>query len=116
MSHIAEEYAKSLGCQIGTPTLEPHFFPVPSDRYITFHTDGEKVPAKHYDFWGIVFLLIKDKLKENGVDIIQTGGPKDPPYSECDYSYLGCSFKQMSYIINNAQLCLLYTSPSPRDS
>jgi hypothetical protein len=106
MSHIAEEYAKSLGCRIGTPVLEPHFFPVTSDKYITFHTNGQKVPAKHYDFWGVVFLLIKDRLKKDGIDIIQTGGPDDPPYPQCDHSHLGCSFKQMSYVIKNAELHL----------
>jgi hypothetical protein len=106
MSHIAEEYAKSLGCKIGSPVLEPHFFPVASKKYITFHTNGKKVPAKHYDFWGIVFLLIKGKLKEAGINIIQTGGPEDPPYRECDQSHLGCSFKQMSYVIKNSELHL----------
>ena len=106
MSHLAEEYAKSLGCKIGSPVLEPHFFPVTSKKYITFHTNGKKVPAKHYDFWGIVFLLIKDKLKEAGINIIQTGGPEDPPYRECDQSHLGCSFKQMSYVIKNSELHL----------
>ena len=106
MSHIAEEYAKSLGCRIGTPVLEPHFFPVTSGKYITFHTNAKKAPAKHYDFWGVVFLLIKDKLKDEGIDIIQTGGPEDPTYPECDHSHLGCSFKQMSYVIKNAELHL----------
>ena len=106
MSHIAEEYAKSLGCKIGSPVLEPHFFPVASKKYITFHTNGQKVPAKHYDFWGVVFLLIKDKLKESGINIIQTGGTEDPPYRECDQSHLGCSFKQMSYVIKNSELHL----------
>ena len=106
MSHIAEEYAKSLGCKIGTPVLESHFFPTISDKYITFHTNGKKVPAKHYDYWGAVFLLIKERLKDAGIDIIQTGGPEDPLYPECDYSNLGCSFKQMAYVIKNSELHL----------
>jgi len=106
MSHIAEEYAKSLGCKIGSPVLETHFLPVTSSKYITFHTNDKKVPAQHYDFWCVVFLLIKDKLKDEGVDIIQTGGGDDPPYLECDHSHLGCSFKQMAYVIKNAELHL----------
>ena len=61
MSHIAEEYAKSLGVKIGDPIINDHFYPIPWDKYITFHTNGKKVQAKHYDYWPIVFRLLSKK-------------------------------------------------------
>ena len=42
----------------------------------------------------------------HNIDIIQTGGPDAPPFPECDQSHLGCSFKQMSYVIKNSELHL----------
>lgn len=102
MSHIIEEYAKNLGCKISKPYLNSHFYPILSDKYITFHTNEEKVQSKHYDHWGIVFSLIKDPLKEHGINIVQIGGPKDPRFSSCDEDTRGASYKQMAYIIENS--------------
>ena len=81
MSHIAEEYAKSLGVRIGKPVISEHFYPIVSDNYITFHTNDKKSPARHYDLWKIVFDLIGKKLSENNDDIVQVGGPDSPVYS-----------------------------------
>ena len=106
MSHLIEEYAKSLGVKIGEPTLDPHFFPILKEKYITFHTNNEKVKAKHYDHWPIVYGLISDYLKQNNISIIQVGGPDDPQTSFCDQDTRGASFKQMSYIIKSAILHL----------
>jgi hypothetical protein len=106
MSHIIEEYAKSLGVKIGSPIISEHFYPLTSDNYITFHTNDKKSPARHYDYWKIVFDLIKPKLKEEGIDIVQVGSGDDPEYPECDISALDSSFKQMSYIVRGAKLHL----------
>lgn len=104
MSHIIEEYAKSLGVKIGKPRITNHFYPITSSNYITFHTNNKKSPARHYDYWKVVFDLIKPKLSEKKIDIIQVGGPDDPPYNDCDIHTLGASFKQMSYIVKGAKL------------
>jgi hypothetical protein len=106
MSHIAEEYAKSLGVRIGKPIISEHFYPIVSNNYITFHTNNKKSPARHYDLWKIVFELIKGKLSENNIDIIQVGGADDPVYPECDYDTLNATFKQMSYIMKGTKLHL----------
>jgi hypothetical protein len=106
MSHIIEEYAKSLGVKIGSPIISEHFYPLISDNYITFHTNDKKSPARHFDYWEIVFDLIKPKLKEKGIDIVQVGADDDPGYPECVISALGSSFKQMSYIVKGAKLHL----------
>jgi hypothetical protein len=104
MSHLIEEYAKSLGCKIGRPYLCEHFYPVVSEKYITFHTNDKKVPSKHYDHWHIVFKLIKDHLVKEGVKIVQVGGPEDPHFPQCDEDTRKSSFKQMSHVIKNGML------------
>ena len=106
MSHLAEEYAKSLGVKIGDPIINDHFYPIPCDKYITFHTNSEKVQAKHYDYWPIVFRLLSKKLKENNIKIVQVGGDGDPKFDFCDHNTCGSSFKQMFNIIKGGILHL----------
>jgi hypothetical protein len=106
MSHIAEQYAKDLGVRIGSPVISSHFYPLPEERYITFHTNDKKVPSRHYMHWDIVLDLLKGLLSPHNIKIVQTGGPDDPPYDACDRYTQGCSFKQMFYIINNSLLHL----------
>jgi len=106
MSHLVEEYAKSLGVKIGKPVLEEHFYPVVKDNYITFHTNSSKVPAKHYDHWNVVFGLIENELKENNISIVQVGGKDDPLMSFASQDTRGSSFKQMAYVIKHGLLHL----------
>lgn len=102
MSHLIEEYAKNLGCKISKPYLVDHFYPIPFDKYITFHTNDEKVQSKHYDYWPTVFSLIGEYLSSEGIKIVQIGGPKDPLFTQCDLDTRGATFKQMSYIISKS--------------
>ena len=104
MSHAIEEYAKCLGVKVGQPVISEHFYPVPSDNYITINTDNKKFTSKNYDHWVIVFELIRHKLKENNIDVIQVGGAEDLPLKCVDCSILGVSLKQMSYIVKNSKL------------
>jgi hypothetical protein len=106
MSHIAEEYAKSLGVRIGQPKITSHFYPLVSNKFITFHTNKEKSPARHYDQWRLVIDLIKPFLQKEGFDIIQIGGKGDEVIKGCDFCYLDCSFKQMMYIIEMSEMHL----------
>lgn len=106
MSHIAEEYAKSLGVRIGQPKITSHFYPLVSDKFITFHTNDKKSPARHYDNWSLVIDSIKPLLKKEGIDIIQIGGKDDRIIEGCDFRYLDCSFKQMIYIIERSEMHL----------
>ena len=106
MSHIAEEYAKSLGVRIGSPVLSTHFYPVLPDKFITFHTNFKKVPSRHYDYWPVALKLIKEHFKTPEIKIIQVGGAEDPPFEECDHITLGASFRQMGYILEKSMLHL----------
>jgi hypothetical protein len=99
MSHLAEEYAKSCGVKIGKPVLNPHYFPVLHDKYITIHND-KKVQAKEYDMWPDVIELIRPFLGE--IKIIQIGAFGEPTIFGVDDHIPTSSLKQSSYIIKNS--------------
>tara|TARA_R100000008_G_scaffold5135_1_gene3154 strand:+ start:1706 stop:2830 length:1125 start_codon:yes stop_codon:yes gene_type:complete len=99
MSHLAEEYAKSCGVKIGKPVLNPHYFPVLHDKYITIHND-KKVQAKEYDMWPDVIELIRPFLGE--IKIIQIGAFGEPTIFGVDSHIPTNSLKQSSYIIKNS--------------
>jgi ADP-heptose:LPS heptosyltransferase len=100
MSHIAEVYAKDLGVKIGSPVITEHFYPGLPDNYITIQASN-KMPAANYLYWEIVVSLIKPYLGD--LKILQVGGPEDKPIRGIDYSTLGCSYKQMNYVIKKSK-------------
>lgn len=105
MSHLIEEYAKSLGVKIGRPHLCEHFYPVLNDKYITIHTD-KKIDSKNYEYFPQVLNLIGPFLKENGYKIYQLGGSEDPKLDNVDAHFLNLNFKQSAYLIKNSKLHL----------
>ena len=101
MSHIAEVYAKDLGVKIGKPVITEHFFPGLPNRYITIQSSN-KMPAANYLYWDIVLNLVKPFLGD--IKILQVGGSKDQLVNGVHMSTLGCSYKQMNYIIKKSFL------------
>ena len=101
MSHIAEVYAKDLGVKIGKPVITEHFFPGLPDRYITIQSSN-KMPAANYLYWDLVLNLVKPFIGD--IKIVQIGGDKDQIISGIHMSTLGCSYKQMNYIIKKSFL------------
>ena len=101
MSHIAEVYAKDLGVKIGRPHITDHFFPGLPDKYITVQSSS-KMPAAKYKYWDIVLMLIKPYLQNEGIKIIQIGGPEEVKIQGIDYNCLGTTYKQMNYIIKKS--------------
>jgi len=101
MSHIAEVYAKDLGVKIGRPYINDHFFPGLPDKYITLQSPN-KMPASMYKYWDIVLKLIKPYLQNEGIKIVQIGGPEEQEVQGIDRSFLGSSYKQMNHIIKKA--------------
>tara|TARA_E500000318_G_scaffold61379_1_gene56955 strand:- start:350 stop:1471 length:1122 start_codon:yes stop_codon:yes gene_type:complete len=99
MSHIAEVYAKDLGVKIGTPKLTEHFYPGLPDRYITLQSSN-KMPASHYFYWEVVLHLLKKFIGD--IKIVQVGGGQDQLIPGVDASTLGCTYKQMNYIIKKS--------------
>jgi len=98
MSHLVEVYAKDLGVKIGNPIFNPHFFPILDENYITIHNDG-KVPAKEYDYWEEVIIIVKSKYPE--AKFIQIGSGKEPKIKNADKFLSTNSIKQSAYIIKN---------------
>jgi len=103
MSHLVEEYAKSLGVKIGKPIFEPHYLPITDEKYITIHVDN-KIDSKYYELFPEVLDLLKGIIGKLGYKIFQIGGPEDPALSNVDKSYLGFTRKQTAYIIKNSSL------------
>jgi ADP-heptose:LPS heptosyltransferase len=101
MSHIAEVYAKDLGVKIGKPTITDHFYAGLPSKYITLQASN-KMPAANYKYWDMVISLIKPHIQDT--KILQVGGGKDQKIIGVDKYTLGCSFKQMNYIIKKSSL------------
>lgn len=99
MSHLVEVYAKDLGVKIGDPIFKPHFYPILEDNYITIHTDN-KVPAKEYDYWEEVIIIVKERLPE--IKFIQIGSGKEPKIKNADKFIKTESIKQSAYIIEKS--------------
>jgi hypothetical protein len=101
MSHLVEEYAKSCGVKIGIPKINPHFFPVVEDRYITIHND-KKVESKEYSYWPQVIELIKPILSKKNIKIIQIGSSGEATINGVDKHIVTNTLKQCSFIIKNS--------------
>lgn len=101
MSHLAEVYAKDLGVKIGEPIFKPHFYPIVEDNYITIHTD-KRIPAKHYEYWEEVVILVKTKCPD--IKFIQIGNGSEPPIKNADKFVKTNSVKQSAYIIKNCKV------------
>jgi len=75
--HLLERYASSCGVKIGKPYIYDSYFPVSSEKFITFQPFSK--PAKNYDYWQEVIDIILPYLKQNNIDIIQIGAKEDRP-------------------------------------
>ena len=97
MSHLIEEYAKSLGVRISEPIVRDHFFPTLPERYITVNQAG--VSSKIYSHYDIVFSLLEPFLDRAGIQVVQMGGKKK---IEGVHTALNISFKQQSYVLSKS--------------
>ena len=97
MSHLIEEYAKSLGVKISEPIIRDHFFPTLPEKYITVNQAG--VSSKIYSHYDIVLSLLKPFLDRADIKVVQMGGEKK---IEGVDSALNVSFKQQSYVLSKS--------------
>jgi hypothetical protein len=103
--HLIENYALAAGCKIGTPHIEPLFYPIEHDKYITIH-GGSGMDSKNYSYFENVIKLIKPKLKEQGIKILQIGEKKDESIKGAE-SLLGeTSLRQSFFVLKNSMLHL----------
>ena len=100
--HLVESYATNCGVKIDKPYIYEKFFPLDFEKYVTFSTS--LVPSQDYDFWPDVVTILKNKFKEEEIQILQLGeaGCKIPPNI---FSVCGMSTKnQEAYLVKNSML------------
>ncbi|MBK25986.1 MAG: hypothetical protein CME70_18455 [Halobacteriovorax sp.] len=103
--HIIEQYALSCGLKIGEPHIEPLFFPLPMEKFITIH-NGSKFDSRNYDYFNEVASIISPFLKSAGISIVQVGVAEDP-LIPLAYDVRGkTSLKQLAYLISKSVLLL----------
>ncbi len=103
MSHLATVYGKDLGVRVGKPILQSHYYPLPSNKYITIHT-SDKVPAKNYSYWNDVVTILKPELDRRGYSIIQIGTKEDPQIDGVNCFLNSLTFQQTFFVIENSLL------------
>jgi hypothetical protein len=101
--HLLTAYALNCGAKIDKPFIYTTFFPLPIQKYITFHSD-EAEPAKNYDYWQDVINIINPFLQQNGISIIQIGEKGGRQFSDCIDLLGQTNPNQVSYIVQGSLL------------
>jgi len=102
MSHILEEYAKSLGVLISKPIISEHYFPIPENKYITIYSE-ENIQSKNYKYFNLMLDLVGPILKQQNIKIIQIDC-KGRSLNSVNKVLGGLSFKQYANILSNSLL------------
>jgi len=100
--HLIESYATSCGLKINKPFIYTNFFPLNTEKYISFQPFSK--PAKNYDYWQDVINLIYPYLKNENIDIVQIGTKDDPKIDKCIHTAGQTNISQAAYIIQNSIL------------
>jgi hypothetical protein len=93
MSHLAELYTRDLSVKVGYPVLQPHYFPVLQDKYVTFH-NSDKCASKSFSYWEDVLKILKPEFEKRDIKIFQVGEGPDKKIDGVDEFYNFTSFKQ----------------------
>ena len=100
--HLIERYASSCGVKIGKPYIYDSYFPMSSQKFITFQPFSK--PAKNYDYWQEVINLIAPYLKQNNIDILQIGAKEDKRLDNTIYLAGQTTIPQAAYLIKRSIL------------
>ena len=103
--HLIENYALNAGVKIDRPFIDPSFFPVPSDNYITIHCSSG-MQSKNFDYYEDVVRLIKPYLDDKGIDIFQIGLEGEPIINNANTLLGQTNIRQAAYVIKNSKLHL----------
>ena len=101
--HILEQYSLSSGLKINKPYIYESFYPLPCQKYVTFHAP-QKFDSRKYDYWQEVIYMITPYLSENNISIIQIGGQEEKNYFGVIRSNGTTTLNQTAYIIKNSML------------
>lgn len=99
--HLVEQYALSCGVKINKPNIFDTYFPIGSDKYVSFHP-GSKYDSKVYDHWQMVLDLISPILGRQGINIVQIGAKEEASYNNCINLQGKTSLNQAAYVIKNS--------------
>ncbi len=103
--HLVEQYALSCGVKIDRPFVETQFFPLPFKDYVILHPSSG-MESKNYDYFTDVLCLILPYFKRNGIEIVQLGGPQDPPIPGCYHVMGQTRLNQAFYLIRDSLLVI----------
>lgn len=102
--NLIERYALSTGLKIEKPYIYLKYFPLPFEKYITFHPFSK--PSKNYDYWQDVLDDISPILESRGIKIVQIGAKEDQKYERCIRLCGITSINQAAYLVSNSLLHL----------
>ena len=100
--HLLERYATSCGVKIGKPYIYDSYFPITSEKFITFQPFSK--PAKNYDYWQEVLDLVLPYLKQNNIDIVQIGSKDDKQINGTICTNGQTTISQAAYLIKKSIL------------
>lgn len=102
---LASRYATACGLRLGDPYAREEFYPLPFDRWITVQT-GSGQPAKNYDFFMEVLMLLIPILNKEKIGIVHLGVKEDPPLSRVYDLRAKTTPRQAYYLLGHALLHL----------
>lgn len=101
--HLLDTYALKTGSKISKPFIIKKFFPLPIEKYITIQ-NSSGMPAKCYDYFQEIILVLSDKLEELGYKIVQIGSKDDKPLSGTVNICGQTNINQTAFVLNNSKL------------
>lgn len=102
--HLLTSYALASGTLIEKPFVFQKFFPLPFDKFITFHPHSKG--SKTYDYWQDVIDELFPILNNNGIKILQLGAAGEHSYKNCANLQGVTGLGQVAYLINKSILHL----------
>lgn len=101
--HSLETQALNCGAKISKPYIYTSFFPLPLEKYITFHSDSQGT-AKNYDYLQDVVNILFPALNKENIKIVQIGNPKERNFSNTINLKGSANLNQIAYIVQNSML------------
>lgn len=102
--NIAVNYALQSGQKIDKPFVAEEFYPLPFQKYITFHPFTK--PSKTYDYWNEVLDIIVPKLTAAGIKVVQLGAKGEAVFRNCHSTVGETTLNQSAFIVKNSILHL----------
>ena len=89
------------GLKVSQPSINPCFFPIVAEKYITLHTEDHQ--SKQWDHLQEFINLIKPYLKKENIKLVELGWNKEP-LSNIDVSTKNLDPKNAAYILEKSLL------------